>query len=42
MFTTSCFISKNTPELREKLEKLGHSPTPNGHGEWVIPMDELP
>ena len=42
MFTTPCFIRKNTPELREKLEKLGYSPTPNGHGEWFIPMDELP
>ena len=42
MFTTSCFIRKNTPELREKLEKLGYSPTLNGHGEWFIPMDELP
>ena len=42
MFTTSCFVRKNTPELREKLEKLGYSPTQNGHGEWFIPMDELP
>lgn len=42
MFTTSCFIGKNTPELREKLEKLGYSPAQNGHGEWFIPMDELP
>ena len=42
MFTTSCFIRKNTPELRGKLEKLGYSPTLNGHGEWFIPMDELP
>jgi hypothetical protein len=24
MFTTPCFIRKNTPELREKLEKLGY------------------
>lgn len=23
-FTTSCFIRKNTPELRKKLEKLGY------------------
>lgn len=23
-FTTSCFIRKNTPELREKLEELGY------------------
>jgi hypothetical protein len=42
MFTTPCFIRKNTPELREKLDKLGYSPTLNGHGEWFIPMDELP
>ena len=24
MFTTSCFIRKNTPELRKKLEELGY------------------
>lgn len=24
MFTTRCFIRKNTPELRDKLEKLGY------------------
>ena len=24
MFTNRCFIRKNTPELREKLEKLGY------------------
>lgn len=42
MFTTPCFIRKNTPELREKLEKLGYMPTQNGYGEWFIPMDELP
>lgn len=42
MFTTLCFIRKNTPELREKLEKLGYSPTQNGYGEWFIPMNELP
>ena len=42
MFTTPCFIRKNTPELREKLEKLGYSPAQNGHGEWFIPMNELP
>lgn len=24
MFTTLCFIRKNTPKLREKLEKLGY------------------
>lgn len=42
MFTTPCFIRKNSPELREKLEKLGYSHAQNGHGEWFIPMDELP
>lgn len=42
MFTTPCFIGKNTPELREKLEELGYSPTQNGYGEWFIPMNELP
>jgi len=26
-FTTPCFIRKNTPELREKLEKLGYKTT---------------
>ena len=24
MFTTPCFIKKNTPELRKKLEELGY------------------
>ena len=42
MFTTPCFIRKNTPELREKLEKLGYSSIQNGYGEWFIPMNELP
>ena len=28
MFTTPCFIRKNTPELREKLEKLGYKICP--------------
>ena len=26
MFTTPCFIRKNTPELRKKLEELGYLP----------------
>lgn len=26
MFTTLCFIRKNTPELRNKLEELGYKP----------------
>lgn len=42
MFAQSCFIRKNTPELREKLEKLGYTATLNGYGEWSIPMNELP
>ena len=25
MFTQSCFIRKNTPELRKKLEDLGYN-----------------
>ena len=25
MFTTPCFIKKNTPELRKKLEELGYT-----------------
>lgn len=24
MFTQSCFIRKNSPEIREKLQKLGY------------------
>lgn len=28
MFTTPCFLRKNTPELREKLEKLGYNICP--------------
>ena len=41
MFTTPCFIRKNTPELREKLEELGYTNTPSGRGEWFIPIEEL-
>lgn len=26
MFTTPCFIRKNTPKLRKKLEELGYTP----------------
>ena len=29
MFTTPCFIKKNTPELREKLEELGYNRHPS-------------
>ena len=41
-FTTPCFIRKNTPELRKKLEELGYTFLPNGYAEWNIPIDELP
>ena len=41
MFTQSCFIRKNTPELRKKLEELGYTNIPNGRGEWYIPIEEL-
>lgn len=29
MFTQSCFIRKNTPELRKKLEELGYNRHPS-------------
>lgn len=35
------FIRKNTKELQEKLEAMGYTYTPNGHGEWNIPMSKL-
>jgi hypothetical protein len=41
MFTTPCFIRKNTAELRKKLEKFGYSYVPNGYDEWFIPINEL-
>lgn len=31
-FTTPCFIRKNTPELRKKLEELGHK---LNNGKWM-------
>lgn len=31
MFTTPCFIRKNTPELRKKLEYLGYYPHPSAN-----------
>lgn len=40
-FTTPCFIRKNTPELRKKLEELGYTYTQNGSAEWFIPIEEL-
>lgn len=41
MFIQPCFIRKNTPELRKKLEELGYIYTPNGRGIWFIPIEEL-
>ena len=32
-FTTPCFIRKNTPELRKKLEELGYS---KDYPEWTV------
>ena len=34
MFTTPCFIRKNTPELRNKLEELGYKPFGSVKYEW--------
>lgn len=34
MFTTPCFIRKNTPELRKKLEELGYKPFGSVKYEW--------
>ena len=34
MFTASCFIRKNTPELRKKLEELGYKPFGSVKHEW--------
>ena len=28
-FTTTCFINKNTPNLRDKLKELGYKFVPN-------------
>lgn len=41
MFTQSCFIRKNTQELRTKLEEMGYGYAPNGIGEWHIPIEDL-
>lgn len=37
MFTQSCFIRKNTPRLRKKLEELGYT-----NGAWESPHFEYP
>lgn len=42
MFTQPCFIRKNTPELRKKLEELGYRYAQNGYAEWFIPIEDLP
>ena len=34
MFTTPCFIRKNTPELRKKLEELGYKSFGSVKYEW--------
>ena len=34
MFTQSCFIRKNTPELRKKLEELGYNRYPRWMADW--------
>ena len=34
MFIASCFIRKNTPELRKKLEELGYKPFGSVKYEW--------
>lgn len=36
------FIRKNTQALRDKFEAMGYSHVENGHGEWHIPICELP
>lgn len=33
-FTQPCFIRKNTPELRKKLEDIGHVRYPNEFADW--------
>lgn len=33
-FTTPCFIRKNTPELRKKLEELGYNRYPLWMADW--------
>ena len=41
MFTTPCFIRNNTPELREKLEKLGYTCGLYLFGGGFISIDNL-
>lgn len=40
-FLQPCFIRKNPPELREKLEELGYTLIPNGYGEWAMAIEDL-
>ena len=39
MFTQKCFIRKNTPEIRKRLDEIGRAFIENGHGEWRIHVD---
>ena len=40
MFTQKCFIRKNTPEIRKRLDEIGRAFIENGHGEWRIHVDK--
>lgn len=40
-FLESCFIKKNTPELRKRLEKIGYKLIQQGYDEWFISIDRL-
>lgn len=40
-FTTPCFIRKNTPELRSKLEELGYKPFGIVERGFGLSTDEL-
>ena len=41
MFTTPCFIRKNTPELRKKLEELGYFYTYYHDGNGIYCYDNI-
>lgn len=40
MFTQKCFIRKNTPEIRKRLDEICRAFIENGHGEWRIHVDK--
>ena len=40
MFTQKCFIRKNTPELRKKLDEIGRDFVQNGYGEWHVNVEK--